>query len=187
MDSARVGPFALEANGIEVDGLSVSVERGLLAASLRYFDGAGSFAAAVCGAIGRPLPECLRVIRVEEATNTAQFVVAWRSPTETLLLCRSRIAFAELEQRLAALADGCMVDQTGGVSVIRVRGPRACDLLLRLGASTAIPGLGEALSGRMAEVQVLTACIHEGEFLLLVERAYARHLLEWIGATASDF
>jgi sarcosine oxidase gamma subunit len=182
MDNPGGRPWVFEA-----DGLSVSVESGFQIASLRYFDRAGGFAAAVCDAIGRPLPECLRATRTEDATNAAQFLVAWRSPTETLLLCRRRVAFTELGQRLATLADGCMVDQTGGVSVVRVQGPRAGDLMPRLGASTAIPRLGEALSGRMAEVQVLTACLQDGEFLLLVERAYARHLLEWIGATAADF
>jgi heterotetrameric sarcosine oxidase gamma subunit len=187
MDNPRGRLPALEASGIEVDGLSVSIEGGLLVASLRYFDRTGAFAAAVHDALGRPLPECLRAIRIEGAMNATQFLVCWRSPTETLLFCGSRAAFGELGQRLAAAEDGCMVDQTGGVSVIRVRGPRAGDLLLRLGASTAIPGLGEALIGRMAEVQVLTACVLEGEFLLLVERAYARHLLGWIGATAADF
>jgi sarcosine oxidase gamma subunit len=184
MDNARGGP---PANGIEVNGLSVSVERGALVASLRYFQRTGSFAAAVREALGRPLPECLRAMRIEDVTNDAKFLLCWRSPTETLLLCTSRIAFTELERRLATLADGCMVDQTGGLSVVRVQGPRAGDLIPRLGASTAIPRLGEALSGRMAEVPVLTACIQEGEFLLLVERAYARHLLEWIGTTAADF
>jgi hypothetical protein len=58
--------------------------------------------------------------------------------------------------------------------------------LLRLGAATAIPTLGEARSGRLAELQVLTACVNAGEYLLLVERVYAIHLLEWIGATAAD-
>jgi hypothetical protein len=33
---------------------------------------------------------------------------------------------------------------------------------------------------------VLTACLVSGEVLLLVERVYANHLLEWIGATAAD-
>jgi heterotetrameric sarcosine oxidase gamma subunit len=187
MDNPRGGLPTLEAKGIEADGLSVCIEGGLLVASLRYFDRTGNFAAAVSDALGAPLPECLCAIRIEGATNAGQFLVCWRSPTETLLLCASRSVFGELEQRLAAVADGCMVEQTGGVSVIRVQGPRAGDLLLRLGASTAIPGQGEALSGRMAEVQVLTACVLEGEFLLLVERAYARHLLEWIATTAADF
>jgi heterotetrameric sarcosine oxidase gamma subunit len=182
MDDPRGRPSAVEA-----DGWSVRVQPGLQIASLRYFDRAGSFAAAVGDAVGRPLPQCLRAIQVEEPTNAARFLLAWRSPTETLLLCESSAVFAELERRLANVVDGCMVDQTGGLTVVRVEGPRAGDLLLRLGAATAIPGVGEALTGRMAEVQVLTACTRAGEFLLLVERVYAAHLLGWIGTTAADF
>jgi sarcosine oxidase gamma subunit len=172
---------------VEAPGLRVSVESGWQIASLRYFDRRGSFAGAVREAVGRPLPEPLRAIQSAGPADNDHFALAWRSPTETLLLCQSRVAFTELEQRLADKPDGCMVDQTGGVSVIRMRGPRVRELLLRLGASTAIPRLGEALSGRCAEVHVLTACIQEGEFLSLVERVYAAHLLEWIRVTAADF
>lgn len=174
-------------SAIEAGGLSVVVESGWQVASLRYFDRTGSFAGAVCEAVGRALPETLRAIEAQHPARDAHFVLAWRSPTETLLLCQSRIAFAELEQRLAGPVDGCMVDQTGGVCVIRLRGPRVRELLLRLGAATAIPSLGDALSSRCAEVLVLTACIQEGEFLSLVERVYAPHLIEWIRMTAADF
>ena len=59
--------------------------------------------------------------------------------------------------------------------------------MLRLGAVTAIANVGEARSGRLAELQVLTACLQPGEFLMLVERVYANHLIEWIRATAADF
>jgi sarcosine oxidase gamma subunit len=172
---------------IDVDGLSVRHERGLQIASLRYFEPGGSFAAAVAGFAGGPLPEPLRALQVERATHDAHLVFAWRSPTETLLLSNGKTAFTELAQRLATAVDGCMVDQTGGICVFRVRGPRAGDLLVRLGATTAMPGLGEARSGRLAELQVLTVCVQAGEYLLLVERVYADHLLEWIRATAADF
>jgi sarcosine oxidase gamma subunit len=101
-------------------------------------------------------------------------------------LSSDRAAFDELEGQLAAAPDGCMVNQTGGIGILRVRGEKAGDLLLRLGAPTAIPSLGEARSGRLAELQVLTACLAPQEFLLLVERVYANHLLEWMGVTAAD-
>jgi sarcosine oxidase gamma subunit len=153
---------------------------------LRYFHHAGRFAAAVREAVGRPLPEPLRVIQVGSATQGPYVVLTWRSPTETLLLTNDRAAFDELERQLAAEADGCMVNQTGGISVLRMRGERAGDVLPRLGAATAIPNLGEARSGRLAELQVLTACVSPKEYLLLVERVYADHLLEWIHATAVD-
>ena len=172
---------------VEIGGLSVIEERGLLAASLRYFDAADRFVAAVCEAVGGPLPEPLRAVQVDLATSGAHFLLAWRSRTETLLLSKDEAAFAALELRLAAEVDGCMVDQTGGMSAFRVRGLKARDLLVRLGAVTSIPEPGEARSSRLAELQVMTVCVQAGEFLLLVERVYANHLREWIGATVADF
>jgi hypothetical protein len=176
----------LDSAAIEADGLSVSVESGYQLASLRYFDGKGSFAAAVSEAVGPALPEPLRAVQTGDPASDKHFLLAWRSPTETLLLCRNRIMFAELEQRLADAADGCMVDQTGGLFVIRSRGRRVRDLLLRLAGAASLPRLGEALSGRCAEVPVLTLCMQEGEFLSLVERVYAAHFLEWVRRTAAD-
>ncbi|HME39296.1 MAG TPA: sarcosine oxidase subunit gamma family protein [Steroidobacteraceae bacterium] len=175
-------PGKLEA---DLNGLSVIEERGLLIASLRYFDRADRFVAAVQETAGRCLPEPLQALEVELASG-AQCILAWRSPTETLLLTSAGAAFAELAQRVAAELDGCMVDQTGGISVLRVRGTRARDLLLRLGAATAIPGVGEARGARLAELPLLTVCVQAGEFLLLVERVYANHLLLWIDATTAD-
>jgi heterotetrameric sarcosine oxidase gamma subunit len=174
-------------SAVEIDGLSVTVERGLQIASLRYFDAAGGFAAAVRETLGRPLPEPLQASKYDGATPDAHIILAWRSPTETLILSNHGAAFAELERRLASAADGCIVDQTGGIRVLRLQGRRARDLLLRLGAATAIPALSEARSGRLAELQVLTACVQAGHYLLLVERVYAKHLLDWIVATVADF
>jgi heterotetrameric sarcosine oxidase gamma subunit len=184
-DSRDTGRHA--GTAVEIDGLSVTIEQGLQIASLRYFDAAGGFAATVRETIGRPLPEPLQVSKADGATSDADIMLAWRSPTETLLLGKDGAAFAQLERRLASAQDGCMVDQTGGIRVLRLQGRRAGDLLLRLGAATAIPGLGEARSGRLAELHVLTACVRAGQYLLLVERVYAKHLLDWIGATAADF
>lgn len=180
MDSLRPAHSAIEAVG-----LSVSVDDAFLAASLRYFDSHGGFATAVREAVGRPLPEPLRAIRAELATNP-KVTLVWRSPTETLLLCKDAQAFVQLERRLAAAADGCMVDQTGGIRVVRVRGPKTDDLLARLGENCVAPGMGEARTGRLAELQVTALRIEAGEVLLLVDRVYAEHLLEWIAVTAGD-
>src|SRR5258708_25021086 len=172
---------------IEIDGLSVGADRNIRIASLRYFHHAGRFAAAVREAVGRTLPEPLRAFQVGSAAQGSYVTLAWRSPTETLLLSNDRAAFDELGRLLAAAPDGCMVNQTGGICVLRVHGEKAGDLLLRLGAATAIPNLGEARSGRLAELQVLTACVWPEEYLLLVERVFAHHLLEWIAATTADW
>ena len=182
MDNLRAAPSAIEA-----DGLCVIVDREYLAASLRYFDSQGSFAAILRNALGAPLPEPLRAIRSEAPVNSVPFILVWRSPTESLLLSKDPPAFAQLEGEFAAAADGCMVNQTGGLCVVRVQGRRTDDLLTRLGANSAIPGIGEARTGRFAELQATAVRFAADEVLLIVERVYADHLLEWMAVTAGDF
>ena len=176
----------VESGEVEVAGLYVRVQRQVEVASLRYFDAADRFAATVSEFLGGPMPAPLRALRIDAAFG-ARFILLWRSPTETLLLSYDPAALAELDQRVASEVDGCVVIQTGGIRVLRVAGPKARDLLLRLGSVAAIPALGEARTGRLAELQVLTACVQAGEYLLLVERVYANHLLDWIRATVADF
>jgi hypothetical protein len=175
------------ASVIEADGISIKSDFGLQIASLRYFDSAGSFADAARGALGRPLPEPLRAARIDRGADDAHSILAWRSPTETLFLDSDARRFNDLERRLADTPGGCMVNQTGGIRAVRVRGSRARDLMVRLGATTAIPGLDEARSSRLAELQVLAVCVQTGELILLIERVYADHLLEWMAATVADF
>jgi len=78
---------------IESQGVSVTADRGLLIASLRYFDQAGGFAAAVREAVGRALPEPLRAFQIGSATQGSYVMLAWRSPTESLLLTNDLAAF----------------------------------------------------------------------------------------------
>jgi heterotetrameric sarcosine oxidase gamma subunit len=181
MDSPQRNPIS-----VEIDGLSIRADLEVQVASLRYFHHAGGFAAAVREAVGRELPEPLRAFQVGSATQGSYVILAWRSPTESLLLTNNGAAFEELERQLAGAADGCMVNQTGGILVLRARGDKTGDLLLRLGSATAIAGVGEARSGRLADLHVLTVCVQPEEHLLLVERVYANHLFEWIAATAAD-
>jgi heterotetrameric sarcosine oxidase gamma subunit len=173
--------LAIEAAGLRAGALD------FCAASLRYFDPAGGFAATVREALGHPIPQPLHAAAFNAGTHHGQMILAWRSPTETLLLCTDRAMLTELERRLDSATDGCIVDQTGGVCVFRALGQRARDLLQRIGGTTAVPGVGEAHAGRLAELHVLTVCIAAEEFLLIVERVYADHLGEWIRSTAADF
>jgi heterotetrameric sarcosine oxidase gamma subunit len=171
---------------LDATGVRVAAVIQARAASLRYFDQGGSFGRALEQALGEPLPRTQRAALAAPGRD-AEMLLAWRSPTETLLLCRSAAAFAELEQRLAGAGDGYMVDQTGGICVFRVEGERAAEFLQRFAASTAIPAVGEARGGRMADLHVLTACVQAGEFLVFVERVYAAHLADWMRATTADF
>jgi hypothetical protein len=187
---------------LSTDGLTVRSDHGLSIASLRYFDSAGSFATEVGEVLGGPLPEPLRAAhrrvpvpadeRAEAgaegaARPTSDLVLAWRSPTETLLITADAVWLAEAGRFAADRSDGCLVDQTGGILGLVVDGARAPDLILRLGSTDAIPTLGEARTSRLAELSVMSLCIRPGEILLLVERVYVRHLFGWIRGTVADF
>jgi hypothetical protein len=100
-----------------------------------------------------------------------ELVLAWRSPTETLLLSHDALRFTSIAKQAADRVDGCMVDQTNGIGAYMVTGARAPALLVRLGSTAALTSL----------------CVRPGETLLLVERVYSRHLMGWIAATAGDF
>lgn len=181
-----MGRAPLVTADIDMEEFRVNTLRGRRVASLRHFDRGGALAAAVHEWLGTPLPATLQNVNCRPVAQDAHAILAWRSPTETLLICDQDRAFAALEQRLAAITDGCMVDQTGGISILHLHGRRAVDVLQRLGARTAIPDFGEARAARIAEVHALTLSVRAGEFLICVERPYAAHLVEWMRVTASD-
>lgn len=180
-NNSRGAPFAIEAAGLRVQA------SGFCAASLRYFDPESGFAAAVLETIGQPIPQPLHAVAFNSGNFHAQVILAWRSPTETLLLCSDCALLAEFERRLVRATDGCMVDQTGGLCIFLAQGRRTRELLERMGATTAIPDLGKAHAARVAELHVLTVCVQPEEYLMIVERVYADHLREWIRSTAADF
>jgi len=186
---------------LSADGLSVRWDHGLSVASLRYFEPAGSFAAEVGKVLGGSLPPPLRAqrrVRVAPGDSAgtsaegpakagSELVLAWRSPTETLLLTDDAGCLIEVGRFAEARSDGCLVDQTGGILSLLVAGDRAPDLLLRVGSTDTIPALGEARTSRLAELSVMSVCTRPGEIRLLVERVYVRHLIGWIRATVADF
>lgn len=167
--------------------LVASVERAMAVATLRYFDRAGRFADTLRAAIGATLPEPLEA----RESADAQLILAWRSPTETLCVTRSAAHLAEFSARLGTPAatsdDGCIVDLSGGVRIMRVSGSRIADLLCRLGGAASVPAPGEARRSRLADVPVLALSVRPGETLLAIDRAYLPHLLAWIRETLLDF
>jgi heterotetrameric sarcosine oxidase gamma subunit len=171
---------------IDITGLAVRVERALHAAALRYFD-AAAFDARVHQALGTGLPTTLQALRMPAAAAAGEVMLAWRSPTETLLLSAGADPIVALQTELAGATDGCIVDQTGGVAILRVSGARTLDLMARLGASTAMPKMGEALTSRLADLTVLALRVQEPQIILVVDRVYADHLIGWISATVEDF
>lgn len=166
-----------------IDGLEVGLDTRIRVAALRYVD-ARDAAALLTGIPGGVLPQPRQVLY---AAASGEITSAWRSPTETLILS----AHAEPLERLAAGLEGAreasFVDQSGGIWAVRIQGSRGEDLLVRIGAAAAVPKPGEALIGRFAELTVLALCLRQSEFVLLVDRVYAEHLLGWISATIGDF
>jgi sarcosine oxidase gamma subunit len=190
----------MDSAGLSTEGLSVEVERGIRVGALRYCNVATIGDAVMWALGGSVLPAPGRVLAATASAAAsaaasgsvvvgATTLLAWRSPTETLVLCPvgSSGVFDAVAAALEGMLDACFVDQSGGIWVLRLRGPRVADLLRRLGATTAVPGLGECRIGRLAEITVASLAVREGEVLLLVERLYADHLLGWIRETIADF
>ncbi len=81
---------------------------------------------------------------------------------------------------MASCEDGCVVDQTGGAWVLRASGKRVADLLSRLGGQGTHPSLGQSKRCRLGDVAISVIRVEQDELLLVVDRMYAEHLMEWI-------
>jgi hypothetical protein len=168
---------------VKLQGLEASLDSDMHVAALRHFEFDNAFADAVLSTLGAPLP---REGRVELTAHRKQ-VLAWRRPSEALLLSKDREPLRRLRAATAALDDGCIVDLTGGASVIRLVGTTRTILLSHLCGPDAVPIEGESRTGRWADLRVTAIGFAAGETWLVVERAYLPHLMDWIRVSASDF
>jgi hypothetical protein len=171
---------------IQVAALRVLLEPRLHVASLRYFDRKGTFALLLRDITGVTLPDSLRVLRSAEDLRQDAIILAWRSPSETLMISAAPTLIETLQGAAATLTDGCIVDQRGGALVFRASGEAVPDLFTRLGGHGACPATGESLPTRLAEVAVLAVKVQPGETLLIVERCYGPHLMAAIRVSAAD-
>jgi sarcosine oxidase gamma subunit len=165
---------------VEESGVRISLEPDIHMASLRYFDVSGAFSVAMGAIIGVRFPEKLCAIAVPQHGDAKRMILAWRSPTETFLLCDDSSVIRRLEAEAEILNDGCVVDQTGGALVLRVSGKCVAGLFARMGGQATLPNLGEARRSRLADVPVLALQVQADEILLVVQRVYAEHLMMWI-------
>jgi len=156
--------------------------------ALRYFDPAGAFIEGLTAIMGGPAPGPLQAVRHSApGASRAGVILLWRSPSETLMLCDSVSLFEDIERFAEPRTDGCLVEQTGGLWCCAVSGPRAPDLIVRLGSIHDLPRPGQALTGRLADVTVTVASLDPGDFMLLSDRVHAAHLTSWMRATLDDF
>jgi heterotetrameric sarcosine oxidase gamma subunit len=170
---------------IENPRLLVELQPQWHTASLRYFASEGSFARMVGAAMGLGIPAPLGAAYSSNDDRNVS-VLAWRSPTETTLLTLDGGLVDSLLTSAAALEDGCVVDQRGGLLVVRASGPAVPDLLARKTGHGAIPAVGESRRARFAEIAVSLVKIRADEVLLIVDRIYAPHLMAAIRASAAD-
>jgi len=141
--------------------------------TLRYFDPHGAFARAAAAAATAPM---------------GAVMLAPVRPTETLALSppEHEPQLEALARQLAAIPGGQVIDLSGGLKAARLRGARLAEVLARLGGPGLMPQVGAARRGRLADVPVLALGVRAGEVLLVVDRAWAPHLLEWLRATLAD-
>jgi hypothetical protein len=169
----------------EAPGVRVSLDQGTHVASLRYFDSNGVFSRTLQTVFGVPFPERLRATYASPRTGVDRAVLVWRSPTETLMLCKGPNLISQIQADTARLQDGCVIDQTGGSWVLRASGDGAAGLFARMGGQATLPMIGEARRSRLADVPVLALQVQLGEILLIVERVYAEHMMTWLRAIAT--
>ena len=181
---------------LSCEGLAVEMEDEMQVATLRYFSADGAFAQVLRDGLGLGLPSVLQSLTLSVNPDTpaaagmhrraAQLLLAWRSPTETLCLTASAEILTQLRACVAHRADGCLVDLTSGLRVLRLRGERIAEFLSRLGGHGSVPQPGEARRSRLADVPVLALSVQPAETRLLVDRTYLPHLLDWIRETMRD-
>jgi heterotetrameric sarcosine oxidase gamma subunit len=167
----------LVAPGVEVEVLPAAS-----LASLRYFSTDGPFAQAIHGHCGVSLPGTGRAV----SAAGQDLLLAWRAPSETLVLAAHPDALQALAAAVAACGDGCLIELTGALRVLRLSGARSADVLARLGGPASLPQPGEARRSRLAEVPVLAVSMDPQEILLWVDRAFVAHLEGWLRETLLD-
>ena len=170
---------------IENPRLRVELQPQWRTASLRYFTREGAFARMVSAVTGLDVPSELRAAHADDANHTGP-LLAWRGATETILLTRDAGLVDALQASAATLGDGCVIDQTGGLLVLRAHGPAVMDLVARKAGHGAMPASGQSRRVRFAEVAVLIVKVRADEVLLIVDRIYAPHLMASIRVSAAD-
>ncbi len=123
-------------------------------ASLRYFEAHGAFARLLRDMTGVTLPDTSARVGSTADRRSDAIILAWRSPTETLMISSAPNFIETLQGAAATMTDGCIVDQRGGALVFSAGGESVTDLFARLGGHGACPALGESLRTRLADVAV---------------------------------
>ncbi|MBV9344558.1 MAG: hypothetical protein JO341_03240 [Gammaproteobacteria bacterium] len=161
-------------------GLELGVREFQPAASLRYLSANGALAAAVQAATGQGLPAAGRLVAAGACW------LAWRSPTETIVVAEEPGPIERLVGAVGEQEDGCALELSGALAGISLAGPALAELICRLGGPAPGASPGEACRVRLADVAVLILCPRPQTVQLLIERPLCGHLLGWIRETVLD-
>src|ERR1700728_4171735 len=166
--------------------LHIGLDETFYVGSLRHFESQGQFVHSVQTALITTLPTTLKATVGVADSSESLVALAWRSSTETLLLTDSESCFEQIAELSESGQDGCFVDQTHGLCVLRAGGEQLPDLFSRLGGNDLIPLLGDSKRGRLADVSVLVLKVQQKEILFVVDRTYVEHLVDWVQETVTD-
>jgi len=129
---------------VEGSGLNVELEPRWHVASLRYFERDGAFTRMVRSVTGLDVPGDRGAVHSADVAKQSITILAWRSPSETTLLTTDPKLLDSLQTAAAALHDGCVVDQCGGILVFRARGTEVADLVAKTAGHGAMPAIGKS-------------------------------------------
>ncbi len=171
---------------VQAEGIEVAWAQDLAVGVLRHAEPGDALLADLTSKLGVPVPAALQAVSLPVDRFEAPAVLVWSRPTETLLVGARGLPFDQVSAACRKLSDGIFIDQSDGICVLRVRGARTRDLLVRLGDSNSVPVAGEAKRSRLGDLPVLTVGRGDDGVWLIVDRVYREHLLSWISETAAD-
>lgn len=152
---------------------------------LRGAAGDAQFMQAAAGVLGAPLPSAPMTL-----LPTAAALVLWLSPDEWLLVCR-RSRRADLVCRLSAALGSAfaqIVDNSGGLGLLRIAGPDHLLLLRQLGPYDfdSLAAL-RCVATVMSKTAVVVARSDSAGVVLIVRRSYADYLWRLLWRTAQPY
>lgn len=174
-----MGKLAMPMSAGDLGRLSVSMVEDTALLSLRYMGVDAQFVEHVQSALGCSLPETLQARSLLAPEAGYRGVLAWRRPTETLLLAETHETIHRYGG-IPATDDGYVLDLTGGFTLFSCEGSQIAQMFARLGGPGTFPSPGEAKPGRLAEVPALALSLQGGQCHILVERHFGPHMDAWI-------
>ena len=153
--------------------------------TLVHIAGGPALSDATQAAAGLALPLDSGSVAIEGETR-----LCWLGPDQWLLKT-APAPFGEWERKLAAAApDGAFNEVTHGRTTLRLRGPKARDVLAKGCPLDLDPGVftpGHCAQSLLGHLSVLLDCVAADEIHVSVTRSYGVDLLDWMREAAAEY